>query len=225
MVMAGTMLAGRARRFVAVVIAGVVLATAPAQAQISGEPPLTQQGADLSLDALGHHLAMPLPDWLGDSGDAIGAVETHYVSDDSQALLEIYPRGETQALWNTLYGARIALGPDRPLKALRSAIMISYSRTCQPALTGFFQFNADEGDELAPLGFVCGAYRDRLHADLGVVMVIAFRKTTRGIAVVYQQWRGAAFNPATPAAWPVDTGVVQARAAQLQGQTMLTTAN
>jgi hypothetical protein len=216
-------MAGRIGRLVALAAIGLGLMSLSAHAQISGEPPLTQNGQTLVLGALGQSLTFPLPDWLTaeEGADARAMVETHYVSDDTQALLEIYPKGETQALWHTLYGARVSLGPDRPLTALRSAMMIAYGRTCQPELAGFFQFHADEGEVLAPLGFVCGAYRSPLYADQGTVMVMSFRKTTGGFAVVYQEWRGDAFDPADASSWPVSTEAVQARAAALQSGTTL----
>lgn len=215
--------AGKIGRLLALATVGLALLGMPAHAQISGEPPLSQNGQSLVLGALGHNLSFPLPDWLtaDQANDARATIETHYVFDDSQALLEIYPKGETQALWHTLYGARISLGPDRPLTALRNAMMIAYGRTCQPEQTGFFQFTADEGETLAPLGFVCGAYRSALYSDEGTVMIMSFRKVTGGFAVVYQQWRGDAFDPADASSWPVATDVVQARAAALQAGTTL----
>ena len=53
-------------------------------------------------------------------------------------------------------------------------------------------------------------------AGKGEVMVMSFKKTDTGVAMVFQEWRGPAFDPATPASWPVATAVVEARAKQLQ---------
>lgn len=217
-------------RFLGVLIASAALA-APALAQLATEPPVTEAGNAFVLDAIGHSFSLPLPDWLGSdertSGNAWSRVDSTYRADDIQALLEIYPKGETQALWKTLYGARISLEPSRPLSDYRSEVMAGYSRTCEPRLTGFFQLGADDGDNLAPLGFVCGGYLDslRAYAGEGEVMVMSFRKSAKGVAVVYQEWRGKAFNPADPATWPVATGVVEARARQLQADAALTLAD
>lgn len=204
---------------------------APALAQIRSEPPLTQQGDTLVLEALDHRFSLPLPDWLEPaerlSGDARALVEAVYIADENQALLEIFPKGENQALWTTLYGARITREASRPLTDYRNAVMSGYARSCKPELTGFFQFGEDQGETLAPLGFVCGAYLDHLtgHAGKGEVMIMSFRRTERGVAIVYQEWKGAAFDPSDPRTWPVDTEVVEARAAELQADAVLSLAD
>lgn len=217
-------------RLLGLVLASSALA-APALAQIVSEPPLTEAGNALVLDAIGHNFSLPLPDWLSPaerlSGNVMPLVDATYRADEAQALLEIYPKGETQALWKTLYGARITLEASRPLTDYRSAVMFGYSQTCKPELTGFFQFGEDEGENLAPLGFVCGAYLDRLtgYAGEGEVMVMSFRKSAEGVAIVYQEWRGQAFDPSKPETWPVSTDVVEARAKQLQDESALTLAD
>lgn len=204
------------------------LLTLPALAQTQSEAPLSEVGNALVLDAAGHSFSLPLPDWLTPAERLSGAVrplvETTFVSDANQALLEVYPKGETRDDWATLYGARITLEAGRPLTDYRSAVMYGYSQTCKPELTGFFQFGDDEGDTLAPLGFVCGAFLDRLdgYAGEGEVMVMAFRKTDKGVGIVYQEWRGSAFDPSDPETWPVSTEVLQARADQLQAEAALT---
>lgn len=211
-------------------MAGMALG-APAMAQVTSEPPVTEEGNALILDAIGHKFSLPLPDWLSSaerlSGNVIPLVDATYRSDENQALLEIYPKGETEALWKTLYGARITLEAGRPLDDYRRAVMFGYSQTCKPELTGFFQFGEDEGDTLAPLGFVCGAYLDRLtgYAGEGEVMVMTFRKSEKGVAIVYQEWRGDAFDPSKPETWPVDTDIVEARAKQLQADAVLALAD
>ncbi len=103
------------------------------------------------------------------------------------------------------------------------AVMSAYARNCKPELTGFFQLGPDEGESLAPLGFVCGSYLDTLsgYQGLGEVMVVSFRKSDRGIAIVYQEWRGKSFDPAQPASWPVATQTVEARANQLNSAAQL----
>lgn len=217
-------------RLVGVLVATSALA-APALAQVITEAPISEAGNALVLDAIGHSFALPLPDWLSSaerlSGNVWPLVESTYRADENQALLEIYPKGETQALWKTLYGARITLEASRPLTDYRNAVMFGYSQTCKPELTGFFQFGEDEGDTLAPLGFVCGAYLDSLtgYAGEGEVMVMSFRKSDKGVAIVYQEWRGDAFDPSDPATWPVETAVVQARAEQLQAEAALALAD
>ena len=218
-------------RVLGAVLAASALASAPAMAQVISEPPVTEVGNALVLDSIGHSFSLPLPDWLSSaerlSGNVLPLVDATFRSDENQALLEIYPKGETQALWKTLYGARITLEAGRPLTDYRSAVMYGYSQTCKPELTGFFQFGEDDGENLAPLGFVCGAYLDRLtgYAGQGEVMVMSFRKSAAGVAIVYQEWRGEAFDPSKPETWPVATDVVEARAAQLQAEAALALAD
>jgi hypothetical protein len=218
-----------ARSMLAAFLLGVSLV--PAFAQVVTEAPLTEQGNALVLTTIGHQFTLPLPDWLTPaerlSGNVQPLVETSFRSDPSQALLEIYPKGETPERWTTLYGARITLEASRPLADYRSAVMYGYSQTCNPKLSGFFQFGEDAGEQLAPLGYVCGAYVDGLegYAGQGEVMVMAFSKTEKGVAIAYQEWRGPLFDPSDPATWPVSTDVLKARAEQLQTEVSLSLAD
>lgn len=204
-------------------------ASGPALAQVRSTAPVVEEGGRLVLDALGHHLALPRPDWLSGDGAALGRVETSFVAEDGQALLEIYPAGESEALWTTLYGARISRDEnERSLADYRAALMVLHANSCKPELTGFFQLGPDNGDnDLAPLGFVCGAYLDRYRtfAGLGEIMVASFGRSDTGVAIVYQEWRGKSFNPADPQTWPVPTKVVEARAHQLKAEMALSKAD
>ena len=56
-------------------------ATLPALAQIRSEAPVTEEGGKLFLDALGHHLALPRPDWLTGEEAVLGRVETSFVAE------------------------------------------------------------------------------------------------------------------------------------------------
>lgn len=208
-------------RFFAIALMLSVVPAVSAQAQVRSEPPLVTEGDQLVLEAMDQRMVLPMPDWLSEAqrqdGDVRAHLETVYVADDAQALLEIYPKGESQALWSTLYGARITRQTNVSLVDYRAAVMSAYARNCKPEVTGFFQLGPDEGESLAPLGFVCGSYLDTLtgYQGLGEVMVVSFRKSEKGIAIVYQEWRGKSFDPAQPASWPVATQTVEARANQL----------
>jgi hypothetical protein len=209
----------------------LALALAPsfASAQVRSEAPLVEEGGKLMLNALGHHLSLPLPDWVEATEGTIGRVETSFLAEDGQALLEIYPKGESEALWTTLYGARISRDTnERTLADYRAALMVLHANSCRPDLTGFFQLGQDNGDnDLAPLGFVCGAYSDqyRTFAGLGEVMVASFQRSDTGVAIIYQEWRGKSFDPADAKTWPVPTDVVQARAEQLKADVALSKAD
>jgi hypothetical protein len=212
-------------------LAGLLLVLLPPAVQAqdgASMPPVAEQDGALTLDRLGHRLTLPLPDWLeAPSGPIETLTEIRYLSDARQALVEIRPKGETEALWNTLYGARITLDAELPLTAYRAAVMAGYAATCRPQSTGFFQLTPDSGETLAPLGFVCGGYREDLtgYAGLGEVAILSFKKTGTGVAIIFQEWRGKAFDPGKPETWPVPTDVVQARAGQLQDQTSFTVAD
>lgn len=196
----------------------------PALSQLRSEPPMVDDAGGLSLAAEGYELWLPAPDWLDDATRQSGAirqeVDAIFRTAPGEASLEIYPKGEGEALWSTLYGARISTGSPFTLKAYRDAVMQGFARNCRPDVTGFFQLGTDNGDDLAPLGYVCGAFNARLraYANLGEVMVMSFRGDGDTVALVFQQWRGKAFDPADPAAWPVETAVVEARARQLQSE-------
>lgn len=199
-----------------------VLPAAAALAQIRSEPPLVERDGQLVLEAMEQSLSMPMPNWLDadtrESGAVRSQVETVYVEDETQALLEIFPKGESQALWTTLYGARITRQAGLALTEYRQAVMAAYARNCKPEVTVFFQLAPDEGEDLAPLGFVCGAYRDTLigYQGLGEVMIVRFSKSEKGVGIVYQEWRGKSFDPSQPANWPIAAEVVEARASELQ---------
>jgi hypothetical protein len=214
-------------RFFAIALMLSVVPAVSAQAQVRSEPPLVAEGDQLVLEAMDQRMVLPMPDWLSEAqrrdGDVRSHLEAVYVADETQALLEIYPKGESQALWSTLYGARITRQTNVSLVDYRAAVMSAYARNCKPELTGFFQLGPDEGESLAPLGFVCGSYLDTLsgYQGLGEVMVVSFRKSDRGIAIVYQEWRGKSFDPAQPASWPVATQTVEARANQLNSAAQL----
>ena len=210
-------------------LAGVV--ALPAGAQELSEAPVKQQGNGMVLTGLEHVLSMPLPDWLSPAerlgGDAIERVNASYRADAKQALLEIYPKGQSQEQWSTLFGARITLDAGRPLTDYRSAVMYGYSQTCKPELTGFFDFGSDDGDTLPVLAFVCGAYLDSLkgYAGLGQVMIVSFARTDTATAIAYQEWKGAAFDPSRPETWPVGRETLKTRAEQLKAETALTQAD
>lgn len=212
-----------------VILASV--AVLPIAAQELSVPPIVQDGNGLVLSGLGHIFDIPLPDWLSPAerlgGDVIGRVNANYRADAKQALLEIYPEGQNQQKWSTLFGARITLDAGRPLTDYRSAVMYGYSQTCKPELTGFFKFGQDNGDDLPVLAFVCGAYLDSIkgYAGLGEVMIVSFAKTDKATAIAYQEWKGAAFDPSRPATWPVGTETLKARAEQLKAATSLTQAD
>jgi hypothetical protein len=215
---------------VILVVLGWALAQ-PAFAQLRSEPPLRDEAGGLLLAAQGVEVWLPAPSWidpaLQQSGNIRPEVEAVFRNSGSGALLEIYPKGESEALWSTVYGVRISTGSRFTLKEYRAAVMSGFARNCSPALTGFFQLGTDEDDVLAPLGHVCGAYdpRLRLYSGLGEVMVMSFRQEGDTVALIFQQWRGKSFNPSDPASWPVDTGIVEAQARQLQAEPRLTRAD
>ncbi len=199
----------------------------PAWAQLRSEPPLHDQDGGLVLSAEGLELWLPPPDWLDETRQASADIRTQvdavFRTGEGEALLEIYPKGEGEALWSTLYGARISTGSGYTLKAYRDAVLAGFSSNCRADLTGFFQLGTDDGDTLAPLGYVCGAFDPRLrgYSDLGEVMVMSFRKDGDAVALIFQQWRGDAFDPRDAQSWPVQTSVVERRARQLQAEARL----
>lgn len=207
---------------IALVTAATLALAGPAMAQIRSEPQLSNADDAMALETLGHRVTMPLPDWLGPdqrvSGDVRPRIETTYRADDVQSLLQVYPKGESEALWTTLYGVRTALGSGVSLSQYRQLVMGGYAQNCIPELTSFHQLGPDEGETLAPLIMVCGAYKNTLvgYRGLGEVMVMQFAKTGQAVAVVFQEWRGKAFDPAQPEGWPVASEAVEARAREMQ---------
>ena len=212
----------RAASSILVGLGALVLLAGPANAQVNSGPPLVLEGSGLVLEALDHRLTLPRPNWVDAAAtDLEPLVSTTFVSDDIDAVLEIFPRYESRGFWTTIYGAYITRVTGRPLSEFRAQAVAGYAQTCQPDLTGFVQLGPDDGEKLAPFIAVCGAYAEGGDTARGEVMVMTFRQTDLGVGVVYQQWRGRAFDPADPASWPVETAIVEARAAQFGGDVAL----
>lgn len=214
----------------AALLAGAVLLAVPANAQ-SDTPPVSRDGLNLVLQSLGHAFTMPPPDWLSSAErmapDVMGLVESNYYADPAQAFIEFFPKGQSLENWTTTYAARITLEPGRSLEDYRNATMVGYAQTCKPEALGFFTFGKQTEDFFPPLAFVCGAYRDTIAAlrGQGEVMVTVFRKTEAGVGVVYQEWKGPAFDPSDPATWPVAGELFKARAAELEAESRLLVAS
>jgi len=219
--------ANKTIRKAGMVLCAAVLLASPlaARAQEPGAPaPVTQDGARFHFDTLGHRLTLPVPDWLTAaerlSPDIMGLVESNFFADPGQAFIEFFPKGQSLEDWRTTYAARITLQAGRSLDDYRQATIYGYSQPCKPELTGAFNFGAETADSFPALGFVCGSYRDDIEGlrGQGEVMVSVFFRTDKGVAVVYQEWRGPAFDPSDPATWPVSGEALKARAAQLQAE-------
>lgn len=217
-------------RIAAAALLSTALVVAPlaALAEPSKSPaPITQEGGSFHFDAAGHRFSVPFPDWLTAaerlSPDVMGLIESNYYSGPLQAFVEFFPKGQSIDNWRTTYAARITLESGRSLEDYRRASIFGYSQACKPEVTGVFYFGEETADFFPALGFVCGAYRDDIEAlkGQGEVMVSVFRKTDAGVAVVYQEWKGPAFDPSNPTTWPVTTEVLQARADQLQADAKL----
>jgi len=212
------------RNLISTLSIALCVAASPVVAQ---DMPLSETNSALVLQSLGQTLTFPTPDWLTADEQASGAVtplvEVSYKPEDARAVLEILPKGETEADWNTLYGVNVLADPEKTLVRAREQVVASRSRTCIPSMTAFFQLGPDTGDDIAPLGFVCGGFGSTAagYVGRGEIMVVAFKKSPAGIAMVFQEWRGPTFDPGTPATWPVPSATVEARARQLQEQTSL----
>lgn len=196
-----------------------LLAAVPALAQDA--PTLGRDGVNLTFEALGHRFVLPTPDWLSPterlSPDLLKLVESNTYGDATQAFAEFFPSGESIDKWTQTYAVRLTLQPGRSLDDYRRATMYGYSQICKDEALGFFNFGEESDDFFPALGMVCGAYKDNGKLrGLGEVMVAVFRKTDTGIAMIYQEWKGRAFDPSDTKSWPVDTAVFQARAKELQ---------
>lgn len=203
-----------------------LLGAAPAVAQIRSEPPLAVADKTLQLTALGQRLLLPAPDWVADdlAGDAVLAgFEAVFRSGDDQADLELYQNGAVYALARTRYGAHLVNDPDADPADYRAVVVDGFSRACMPGLSAFVQLGDDPDNVLAPLLLICGA--QRADNDTGEIMTISLQTSEAGIAIVYQQWRGAAFDPASAGNWPAAPETIEARARLLQAETMLTLAD
>lgn len=199
------------------------LLTLPALAQIRSEPPLSLADNRLVLTTEEQRLVLPVPDWVAAdvTGDAVlSSFEAIFRTGDAGADLEIYRNGAIYALATELYGAHLVRDPDAGPLDYRQTIIDGFGRACVPGQVAFVQLGEDPDDILAPLLLVCGA--QRANARQGAIMAITLQSSAAGFAVVYQQWRGAAFDPAEASAWPAAPDVIETRARQLQAGTVLT---
>lgn len=188
---------------------------------------VVQKGASMQMDAVGHRFSIPLPDWLSAaerlSPDVLGNVEHNTYVDAQQAFVEFFPEGQSVSNWTTTYAARVTLDATRSLADYRKATIFGYSQTCNDKLVGSFSLGEDTAETLAPLVYVCGAYKDTVTSGRGQgqVLLAVFRKTDRGVGMVYEEWKGPIFDPSNLATWPVSREALQARAADLAGNTRL----
>ncbi|MBJ3785899.1 hypothetical protein [Devosia sediminis] len=211
-------------------LAALVALTAPASAQVNGALPFSIQDGKLVLEALNQTLTLPMPDWAtGAETDAAlsEVVSTRFVEESGQAHLEVYPRGEGEAFWTKIYGARLSNQPGMSLADFRSVVINVYAQSCDPQAIALFQFEEDQEDVLPPVGYVCGAYLDDFEAfaGQGEVMIMGFYKSDKGVAMVYQEWRGDAFDTEDPASWPVTPDEVEAYMARLKTDVTLLAAD
>lgn len=211
-------------------LAALVLATSPAAAQSAGALPFASEEGQLVLETLGQRLTLPPPDWAEDAASIEALAEqisTRFLEESGQAHLEIYPRGEGEAFWSTLYGARVSNQTSMALADFRSVVINVYAQSCQPETVAVFQLEPDSADVLPPLGYVCGAYLDSFvdFAGQGEVMVMGFYKSARGMGMVYQEWRGDAFDATDPASWPIPAAEVEGHLARLKSAVTLTLAD
>lgn len=209
------------------ILATLALAS-PALAQDAAMP-LTNEDGTLTLTALGQALSLPLPSWIKDApdiGDLPDVASSRYGDEGNQVHLELYPKGEGEAFWTTHFGARIAKQPSPTLAQFRGAVIDVYARSCKPETVALFQLEPDQDDTIPPLGFVCGAFRDLPgYSGKGEVMIASFAKTDDGMAMVYQEWRGDAFDPSKPANWPISSKQVEETMARFKADTALARAD
>lgn len=203
-----------------------LLVALPAMAQIRGEPPLAVADRALELTTLGQRLTLPPPDWVAAdlAGDAVlDGFEAEFRSGDREADLKLYRNGAVYALAQAVYGAHMVSNPDAVPANYRDAVIDGFGRACMPGLSAFVQLGDDPDDVQAPLLLICGA--QRANTRMGEVMAISLRTSAAGLAIVYQQWRGTAFDPSSAANWPAPSGTIEAQARRLQAETMLTLAD
>jgi len=219
-----------AMKHMLVPLAALSLVTGPASGQATIDLPFAHANGMLVLETLGQKLTLPPPDWAAEAAsieELAELVSTRFLEESGQAHLEIYRRGEGEAFWTTLYGARVSNQASMSLGDFRSVVINVYARACDPETVALFQLEPDDGDRLPPLGYVCGAYLDGFtdFAGQGEVMVMGFYKSEAGLGMVYQEWRGEAFDASNPASWPVPAEVVEGRMAQLASEVTLTLAD
>lgn len=211
-------------------LAAMTMASSPALAQVEGSLPFTRADGHLVLQTLGQTLTLPVPDWALETtseAELAELVSTRFLEESGQAHLEIYRRGEGEAFWTTLYGARISNQTDMSLADFRSVVINVYAQSCDPEAVALFQLEPDQEDILPPVGYVCGAYLEGFtdFEGQGEVMVMGFYKSPKGVGMVYQEWRGEAFDASDPASWPVEAQAVQDYMARLKTEVTLTAAD
>lgn len=210
------------------IVSLLLILSAPALGQDAGAAPLRIDGEALWFDAQDHQLKLPMPPWAdpipATAEDLAQSTTSRFIDDGTLARVDLFPRGEGEAFWTSLYGARISRQANPVLADFRAVVVEVYSRNCNPDTTGFFQLEADQGDMLPPLGFVCGAYLGLTPETRGKgeIMVAGFYKSDDALAMVYREWRGDAFDPTNAATWPVTPQQVQAEIERLKSVPVLT---
>lgn len=176
-----------------------------------------QVDGQLVLEAQGHQFFVALPAWFAQNEDmTLDDQELIISGDKNSTRFEILPKGQNADSWTHMYGARIVLEPERDLAEYRSAAAYGYALTCHGETGQYFLADQDTDEQIAPLIFICGRFVPEAgRPGEGEIMVMAFRRTDKGIAVVYEEFRTRAFNGKDQAAWPISGPSMVERANQL----------
>lgn len=189
---------------IVIVSAGLALPSLPALAQDAAAR-VGQSGDKLVYEAEGHRFTTALPAWIAVDEDlGLEDAEVIITGDDNSTRFEIVPRGENAETWTHMFGVRIVLEPERNLTEYRQAAAYGYALSCNGETGQFFLTDADTDEEVAPLVFICGQFVPEANRPgEGQVMVLGFRRTDEGIAVVYEEFRTPEFDGTDQADWPV----------------------
>lgn len=208
---------------IAAVSALLVLPSVPVLAQ-DANARVGQSGDQLVYEAEGHRFTTALPAWIAVDEDlGLEDAEVIITGDENSTRFEIVPAGENAETWTYMFGVRIVLEPERDLTEYRQAAAFGYAMSCDGATGQFFLTDADTETEVSPLVFVCGEFVPAANRPgEGQVMVLGFRRTDEGIAVVYEEFRTPEFDGRDQSAWPVSGTALVERGRNILAQSELT---
>ncbi len=183
-----------------------------------------QSGDQLVYEAEGHRFTTALPAWIAVDEDlGLEDAEVIITGDDNSTRFEIVPKGENADTWTHMFGVRIVLEPERDLTVYRQAAAFGYAMSCDGSTGQFFLTDEDTPTEVSPLVFICGEFVPEANRPgEGQVMVLGFRRTDEGIAVVYEEFRTPEFDGKDQADWPVAGTALVERGRDIFAQSELT---
>lgn len=177
----------------------------------------------------GHHVAVPFPGFvpLEVQGDVV--LEHVKISTTTFAegveLVEFISVNESFDDWTGLTAAMIVNDPDYPLNAMIGSLVAPFRAACEEDNLVFTTIPPQAAFRNQTYVVLCGAYKPsdspQVTEGQGEILLATVHETGQGIAKVYSEFRGPAFDVNDQATWPLHQVQFMLHAVELQARSGL----